>query len=219
MKKSWNKVDIILFLMIAVIFGLSFYLWSKLPEIVPTHWNVQGVADGWGPKWLNLFLMPGIMLGMFLLFIYLPRLDPLKKNYEQFKQQYQALKAMIIIFFAFLYGIIVYSSFPDARFEPGRIFPIGFGLFFIFLGYFLPTIRRNWFIGIKTPWTISSQESWEKTHKLGGRLFMAAGLIAILSGIISAELGFIFFIGAIVLAAIIPSIYSYFVWKNDKTRK
>lgn len=214
--KIWTEVDWFLLFLILINFGVSLYFWSKLPQIVPTHWNIIGEVDGWGPKELNLFLLPVINLAVFFLMIFFPKIDPLRKNYQKFIREYTGLRALFVIFFTFLYSAILYSSFNPSSGVFRFVFPVGFGLFFIYIGSIMPHFKTNWFAGIRTPWTLSSEKSWRETHKLAGKLFIVAGSIAIIGSVFFSKFVFPAFIIAIVLASIMPIIYSYSVWKEGK---
>ena len=212
--KIWSDIDWFLFFLILITFAVSFYFWPKLPQKVPTHWNAIGQVDGWGPKEINLFLFPAINLVVLFLMVFIPRIDPLRKNYKDFSKEYTGLRALLVVFFTFLYSVAIYASFNVSSSIFGIVFPIGFGLFFIYIGTILPNFKKNWFAGIRTPWTLSSEKSWEKTHKLAGKLFIGAGSIAILGGVFFPIYILRVFVFVMILAGVVPVVYSYFIWKE-----
>jgi len=140
-----------------------------------SHWNARGEVDGYTSKFWGLFLMPLILVGLGALFIAIPRIDPLKANIEKFRGYYDGL---IIIFVIFMLAIHAQGILWNLGIEinPNVIFPICLGPVFFYTGVLCENAKRNWFIGIRTPWTLSSERVWDKTHKIGGRLFKIAGI-------------------------------------------
>lgn len=211
MKKyvSWLKFIIVLLMFIS---GLVSY--QYLPDILPTHWNFAGEADGFGPKEIYVWLFPGIGLGMLVLFWLLPKLDPKKEKYSKFADVWEIMQTVIVAYFAYMYFVSIYAAIvPDVNVSVYVL--TGIGVLFIILGNFMGKIRQNYFIGIKTPWTIANEDVWNKTHRLGGWCFVLAGLIYIFqafTGIITVWLfGF-----SIVLALLVPIFYSYAIFPKGK---
>ena len=163
--------------MILFSFVIGIYFYPKMPEKMASHWNVQGRVDGYMSKFWGLFLMPFVLVGLALLFTAIPRIDPLKANIEKFRKYYDGF---IILFFIFMlsihFQVILWNL--GIRTSPNVIAPIGIGILFFYIGILCENAKRNWFIGIRTPWTLSSERVWEKTHKIGGKLFKIAGVIA-----------------------------------------
>ncbi len=209
------KTEIIPLLIILIVIIASFYFYSVFPDQVAIHWDLSGQPNGWGSKALAAFLMPAILIGFYLLFLFLPNLDPKKERYQQFLPTYHIFKNIFVIFFALIYLITSLNAlgynFPIDIYLPGLI-----GLLFIAIGYYLPQFKSNWFIGIRTPWTLSSETTWTKTHVFGGKMFMLAGLLMILTSVLPLNIRWPIFIVVIVLAALAPIIYSYFIYKKDK---
>jgi len=169
-----------LFILIAVIisFIIGIYLYPQMPEQMASHWNAQGNVDDYMSKfWV---LMPLVFVGLALLFIAIPRIDPLKKNIEEFRKYYDGF---IIIFFIFMLLVYVQTILWNLGTEisPNLAFPILIGLLFFYIGILLENAKRNWFIGIRTPWTLSSEKVWNKTHKLGSKMFKIAGVLFVAS--------------------------------------
>lgn len=190
--------------------GISFY--PHLPENVPSHWNAQGEIDSWSTKNFAVFFLPGITLGLYLLMTFLPLIDPLRRNYQKFALPYFYFRTIFVIFFVLLYLFTLMSSLGLKLNINYFIVPV-ISLLFIFIGFFLPKIKKNYFVGIRTPWTIHSEEVWDKTHQFSGKLFLMAGLISLLS-IFILKYSFFIFISAILLAALISVAYSYFAFRK-----
>jgi len=206
------KKELIPIILIALAFIVGFSLYSKLPDQIPSHWNAQGEIDGWSSKNFTVFFFPGITLAVYLLMTFIPFIDPLRKNYLKFAKPYFWFKLLFVVFYVSLYFYTLWSAFGSEIKINYFIVP-AISISFILLGVFLPKIKKNYFVGIRTPWTIHSEETWEKTHKFAGKTFIIAGLISLL-GVFIVEYSFLIFITAILLASFIPIIYSYFVFKK-----
>lgn len=192
---------------------VSIYLYPLMPENIAIHWNIRGEVDGYLPKIWGLFLLPLIFTGVALLLIAVPRIDPLKENIKAFRSYYDGF---IILFSIFLFSIHAQVMLWNigVKISPATTIPIGVGLLFFYIGILCEKSRRNWFIGIRTPWTLSSDRVWEKTHRLGGKLFKATGVIAIL-GVLVQEYAFILIIIPVILAIAYTIIYSYFEYQKE----
>jgi len=211
------KTEILPILLILLAVIASFYFYSNFPQKVPIHWNISGEPDNWGSKTVAAFLFPGIMIGMYLLFLALPLLDPKRERYAQFRKVYHVFKDILILFMVAIYFISSLSS-VGYNISIELWIPFLVGLLFIVLGNYMGKIKPNWFMGIRTPWTLSSEEVWNKTHRLGGKIF-------ILGGILMASMGFLpivwrmplFFI-IIALMVFGTFVYSYLAYLQEKKK-
>ncbi len=210
--KIFTKKEILPLALIIIAFLVGALLYSSLPEKVPTHWNVQGEVDGWAGKDFAVFFFPLLTLGIYLLMIFLPLIDPLRKNYHRFAAAYFCLRSILVIFFVALY-LFTLSAALGAKLNINYfIIPI-LSLLFVVIGIFLPKIKKNYFVGIKTPWTLHSEETWNKTHQFAGKTFIAAGLISLL-GLVFFKYIFWIVIFSTVTAAVLSVVYSYFVFRK-----
>lgn len=195
----------------ALAFGYSLYLYPRMPDRVPIHWNMYGQADGWGSKGSSLWFVPTMMLGMILLTLVLPKLSP--KNYEidRFGKTYYWIMNLVSALFAVMHVIIVQAS-KGGHFEMQKLILAAIFGFFAAMGNVLGTVRRNYFVGIRTPWTLASEKVWEATHRQAAWLWFFGGLIGCLASI----LGLSFPIGMafLLILAFIPVINSYFLYKK-----
>jgi len=214
--KLWRKIDWVMLVFLLVLFGLGFLMAPAMPDLVPTHWNIRGEVDGWGSKYINLFLMPAVALFVYLLMSFLPAIDPLKKNYAHFAKPYLYFKIFLAFFFVYLYFFLLYSSVKFTPPEGSLMFAIPFALLFCFIGWLLPQIKRNFFIGIRTPWTLVSDENWKKTHIFGGKVFIAAGVISLLAAFFGSVASFIVLISSVLLATVVTIVYSYLIFRKEK---
>jgi immunity protein, SdpI family len=164
-----------------------------------------------------LLLLPLIALGIYLLLLLLPRIDPRRANYARFQGAYLAIRAATLVFLALLYGFVL-LWIKEIQLEVSAVVPTLVGMLFIMIGFFMGRIQPNWFVGIRTPWTLSSGLSWRKTHRLGGWVFALMGLIFVASGLADSTTAFMvaltIFIGGVLLLVV----YSYLMWRVDPQR-
>lgn len=205
------KSEIFPLFLIALSAIASIYFYLNFPEMVPTHWNFAGEVDAYGPRTINAFLLPVVILGMYILFIFIPFLDPKKERYEEFRSTYHNFKNVLVLFMSVLYFIIGFSAL-GYNIPVGAIIPALIGLLFVFIGSIMGKLKPNWFMGIRTPWTLSSEEVWKKTHLMGGKIFMAAGILMIVSAAMPISFRLPIFILAIILMSLGTVGYSYFVY-------
>jgi len=213
------KSEILPLLVILISVIASFYFYAHFPPVVVTHWNFAGQPDGWSSAGFAAFFLPILLIGMYLLFLIIPYLDPKKDRYQQFRKPYHIFKAIIITVMTFIYFVASFNGlgYPlnVSLWVPGLI-----GLLFIVMGNYMSKIKPNWFIGIRTPWTLSSEEVWNKTHRLGGKLFIIAGLLMITEGFLPASWRLAIFIFIILLVTIGTFGYSYYLyWQEQKKKK
>jgi len=191
----------------------SAIVYPSLPEMAASHWNAAGQVDGYMPRFWAAFLMPLISIGMLLLFLAIPAIDPLKANIAKFRTYYNAFIALIIVFMLFIHGITLAWNLGYDQFNVGNAIVPAIGVIFIFAGVIMLKAKRNFFIGIRTPWTLSNDKVWDETHQLGGKLFIAAGIITTFS-VFLGENGIWIMLPAALLAGFVPIVYSYFLWRS-----
>lgn len=208
-----RKSQIITLLIIFSSFIIGFYFYPQMPEKMASHWDMQGQVDGYMSKFWGLFLMPLISIGLFLLFVLIPKIDPLKANIEKFRKYFDIFVVLIILFLFYIY-LLTISWNLGFRFSMNQLLPPAMGILFYYLGILVEKAKRNWFIGIKTPWTLSSDRVWDKTHKIGGKLFKVAGAIAFL-GIFFQDYAISFVIFPVILVAGYTIVYSYFEYQKE----
>ncbi|MBU1146275.1 SdpI family protein [Patescibacteria group bacterium] len=214
--KLWKKIDWLILLFLLAMFIVGIYIAPTMPDRVPTHWNIRGEVDGYGSKYINLFLMPSIALAAYLLMSFLPVIDPLRKNYEKFAKPYLYFKIFLAFFFIYLEIFLLYSS---VRFSPPQgslMFAIPFSLLLCFIGWILPQIKRNFFIGIRTPWSLVSDENWKKTHDFSGKVFIVAGIASLIASFFGSMASFIILIASVFTAVMATFVYSYLEYRKEK---
>jgi uncharacterized membrane protein len=163
-------------LLIAAMFALAAWSWQRLPEQIPTHWNLQGEVDGQGSKLVGLLLLPLTVVGIYVAMLLMPFVDPGRANYQNFTTTYNVMRLLIVAFLAAVYLATLAAAFGFAV-NVKQVSFLGAGVMCMFIGNYLGKIRPNWFVGVRTPWTLSSRKSWNKTHRLASWLFMLIGVL------------------------------------------
>lgn len=207
------KTEIIPALLLLITILSAFYFYSVFPEQVPMHWNAKGEVDNYGSKEVGAFLMPVIMLGIYLLFLFIPNLDPRKDRYQQFRKVYHIFKDFIIFFMVILYFMTSFYTL-GYNIDIHVWTPIIVGLLFMIIGNYLSKIKPNWFMGIRTPWTLSSEEVWRKTHQAGGKIFVIGGIIMILSIFFNEKIKIFVFMLDIIFMIVGTIVYSYLAYNK-----
>lgn len=197
----------------AAIAGLVF--WNQFPEQMASHWNANDQVDGYMSKFWGVFMMPLTALGMFLLFLVIPLIDPLKANIATFRGVFNLFIAFLIGFMLYIHALTLAWNLGYTGFKMSQAMLPAMGLLFILIGYLLRQAKRNWFIGIRTPWTLSSDTVWEKTHQLGGALFMLSGALAVIGGFFGGMTAFWFIMIPIFGSAIFLVVYSYVLYQGE----
>jgi len=208
LKKDW-----LILILILLGFALGAYFYPSLPDKIPVHWNANGEINGYGSKLFGAFGLPSINLGMYLMFLALPYIDPKSKNYVKFNSTYQFLKYLLIVFFL---GMEIFTLLLASGVIVNRpIFvPIMISLLFILIGNVMGKFKHNYFVGIKTPWTLANEEVWRKTHRLAAPLWVIGGIINILLNVSGANIKGIGFIIIVAVISIVPIAYSYFAYQK-----
>lgn len=203
----------LIILVILLAFAISAYFYPSMPEQMASHWNAAGDVNGYLPRFWGVFLLP-IMMAVFGVVLYLlPFIDPLKKNYRSFRKEYDGLILVLVLFLLFVHvQAVLWNAGVEISFSVTM--PVGVGMLMVYLGHIMKKVKRNWFIGIRTPWTMSSDRVWEKTHMLGSKLFIASGIIIILSSLVPAYS--IYLILATVFGSVILTVvYSFLEFRKN----
>lgn len=203
---------------IVTMFVITIVNYKSLPQQIPVHWNIKGEVDNYLRK--NPFsasLMPLLALGLWILFLILPNIDPKKDKYEKFEDVYQIIKNSIILILGLMHIILILNStghhLPVEKFVPGSV-----SILFIILGNFMGKIRQNYFVGIKLPWTIDNEEVWNKTHRFSGRIWVICGIVALISVFFNPTITATVFSVCLILMIIFPLVYSYSIHQKIKQK-
>ncbi len=212
-KPNMRKSEIIIAGIILLSFAAGIYFYPQMPEKIASHWNAEGQADSYMSKFWGLFLMPFLSAVLLFLFIMIPKIDPLKANIEEFRKYYDRFVLLIFLFLFYLYILTICWNI-GFRFNMIVLLAPAFSILFYYAGTLTEHAKRNWFIGIRTPWTLSNDKVWEKTHSIGGKLFKIAGVIALL-GMFFPNYALLFILVPIILVATSTIIYSYIEYKKE----
>ncbi len=196
---------------VAILAGLL--LWSRLPDPMPAHWNAAGEIDGYMSKFWGVFLLPIISIALAGLFLIIPNIDPLKANIAQFRATFNWFIVVFVVYMLYLYALTLFAALGTSFNMTLMLLP-AVGLLFIGTGYLMNGAKRNFFIGIRTPWTLSSDTVWDETHKLGSKLFILGGVVAILCAFLG-EAGIWIMLVAMLGAAFAPIVYSYVLYQRE----
>lgn len=192
-------------------FALSAAFYSRLPDLVPTHWSGSGVADGFTPKPWGPFVGPLLMAGVYALFLAIPVVSPRNYRIGPFARVYGILQCSLVGFL-FVVNALVLLAGTGARVDIGRALTIAAGVLFTILGNFMGKVTRNFFVGIRTPWTLASEEVWFRTHRLGGKLLVLGGIVGICGGLAGGGPAWI--AAPMIVVAIASVVYSYVVYRK-----
>ncbi|MFA5021977.1 MAG: SdpI family protein [Patescibacteria group bacterium] len=211
--KASFKTEIIPIILILLSIAASFYFYANFPPTVATHWNYKGDVDGWSSKAFAAFFFPFFNIALYLLFLGIPYLDPKKDRYEQFAKVYHVFKNLFVIFMTAIYFLVGLAGL-GYDVSVGSIVPASVGILFIILGNYMGKIKSNWFMGIRTPWTLSNEEVWNKTNRLGGKIFILIGILLIVGIVLPPMVFWQLFIIGMLIIVLVPMIYSFLLYKK-----
>lgn len=207
------KKNVYAYILIGTAFLIAFIALPYLPDQIPTHWGINGQPDDWSSKYFGALLAPVLMIFIYGIMNITPKIDPKKTNYPKFQKNYIGFKNVLITFFLGIHIVTILYGL-GYEFSIDKFIMIGVGLLFIYMGNMLPTVKPNYFFGIKTPWTLNNEEVWKKTHRVGGKLFFIGGLLIVLTVFFEGILAFIILISIVIIVTIVTTVYSYLVSKN-----
>lgn len=211
------KTEFLSILIILLSWAAAIYFYFNFPDSVPTHWNIQGKIDGWSSKAFGAFLLPAINIGLYLLFIALPYLDPKKENYKKFAATYHVFKNLILLVFFAIYLLTGFAGL-GYQINIGLWIPAMIGVMFFIMGLYMEKLKLNWMMGFRNMWTLSSEVVWDKTNRLAGKIFMISGLLIAVTSILPSQFILPVFILAILIIVLVPTILSY-IWYQQEMQK
>ena len=199
--------------LLPIVFGLI--IWKKLPEQIATHWGADGQADGYSGKAFAVFGMPCILAALQLFVSFITLNDPKRRNIHK---KPLTLVLWIIPVVSVLMNCMTYAVALGMKVDVGIIVSILIGLLFIILGNYMPKLQQNYTVGIRIPWTLNSTENWNRTHRLGGKMFILGGFLLIITGFLGSVIGDFGALAAIIAIALIctgvPTVYSFWLFKR-----
>ena len=213
MTMKTRNIQILIIGLILVSFLIGAYLYPYMPEKMASHWDANGSVDGYMPKLWGLFLLPVISAILFLVYMLIPKIDPLKGNIEKFRGHFDVFILLLFVFLFYVHMLTMLWNL-SYRFNIIQLLAPAFGLIIYYAGIMMENAKQNWFIGVRTPWTLSSEVVWDKTNKLAGKLFKVAGVLAAM-GLIFPKYAIFLILVPVILAAVYPIIYSYQKYQQE----
>jgi len=196
----------------AVAFSVSVF--GRLPEQMASHWNTANQVDGYMSRFWGAFLMPVVAAAMLLLFLVIPQIDPLKANIAKFRNYFNTFITLIVVFMVYTHILTMLWSLGYNQFNMGTAMLPAMGLLFVFAGVMTRKAKRNFFIGIRTPWTLSSDRVWDETHRVGSTLFIISGILALL-GAFFADYAVWFILVPVLASTLFLLVYSYVLYQRE----
>jgi len=190
-------------------------LWNQLPDQMASHWDVNDQVNGYMSKFWGVFMMPLVTIGMFLIFLVIPNIDPLKANVAEFRGTFNLFIAFIVGFMVYIHALTLLWNLGYTNLGIGKAMLPAMGLLFFIIGSMLRKAKRNWFIGIRTPWTLSSDNVWNETHRIGGILFMVSGVVAVIGGFFGGIVAFWSIMIPVLGTTIFLLVYSYVLYQRE----
>jgi uncharacterized membrane protein len=207
-------------LIIAGMAAATAWAWQQIPDGVqlPIHFGIDGKPDGFAPKAEALLIMPGLAVSLALLFLVLPALDPRRENIEASAKFWNAAALTAIALLAYVQGLLIATAMGQVIDITSALVP-ALSLMFMVLGNYLSKTRSNWFGGIRTPWTMSSDYSWGRTHRVAGTLYILSGVASLAAwAVAGTPAAFIVLIGGVVVSSILSVALSWVFWRQDLAR-
>ena len=199
-------------LLVALSAALSALAYSGMPAEMATHWNAAGEIDDRTPRLVALLLFPALSAGMLALFAFLPRIDPLGENVATFREKYDTLVVLLLAFLTYVHGLVLAAN---AGYEFGMMQALApaIGVLYYYVGVVTAHAEQNWFVGIRTPWTISNEEVWDRTHERTAPLFKLAGVVAA-QGALVPDYAELLVVAPVVAVALYGTVYSYLAYRQ-----
>ena len=195
-----------------VIFTAAVY--GRIPEHVPVHWGLDGDVDRYGSRAEGALLMPFLMLGTWALMKVLPTIDPRRENYTKFAGTYELFVNAVLTTLALMHVALVGAAL-GWPISIARVVPALVGTLFVILGNALPRARPNWWFGIRTPWTLTNERVWTRTHRVAGYLLAASGAVLVLVALVPGRWPIALAIGSVIVASLSSIVYSFIAWKQE----
>lgn len=194
---------------------VSIVVYSHLPERIATHFDVDGYPNGWMPRAMGAFVLPAFMLVLWGILRAVPAIDPRRENFAKFGKSYDLVVAASLTLLAIIHVVILAVGL-GYHVNIGRLAPVLIGVFFVVMGNVMPLARPNFMYGIRTPWTLSNDKVWARTHRLGGYTMTGAGVVIVVAGLLlppDVSMGVL--VGASIASILAPAVYSYLTWKRE----
>ena len=213
MRTNWEKWLLLGLTVASVVMAVVLY--GAMPDLMVTHWGLYGQPDGWMSRFWGMAMFPLMNIFMLGVYFFVPKFEPKKENLAKFRSDYDRLMLWIFGVLNYIF-LLSYLYNLGWKFDMGKMIMPGLGLLFIGIGTILPRAKQNFMVGIRTPWTLASERVWEKTHIVGGKLFVISGTLTLMAVLLPSAWGFFVSIGSMLLATFAVFIYS---WKEFNVRQ
>ncbi len=200
--------------LIALMLAASAVVYRALPPVLATHWGADGTGNGWTPRLPAVLLLPGLAIVLWLVLRAAPAIDPRKARYAQFAGTYRTVAILPLALLAGVHGIILAAGL-GYHLPVARLAVLGVGALLLVLGNVLPRVRPNYFVGIRTPWTLASDAVWARTHRVGGYLLAGAGVVTLAAGLLGGPYVLPAAVASATAAALATVCYSYAAWRRE----
>ncbi|HET9370502.1 MAG TPA: SdpI family protein [Vicinamibacterales bacterium] len=210
-----SRTDAVALTMIAAMVGVGAIAWPGAPDEVPTLWSAWQESPRTTSRFWGLFGLPVTAAVIWGLFVSLPLVDPRREHYFTFRHPLAVVRTAIIAGF-FAAQLFAVATIRAGRTEPRIAMPIIVGVLMVIIGNYAPKIQSNWFFGIRTPWTLTSEESWRRTHRLAGWLFVTGGTVVLLTAFSHPDAARRTIFLTLIPTIVISTVYSYLVWRGDR---
>jgi len=209
-----RKATLIVLGIVTLTFLASSYFYPQVPDQMVSHWGFRGEPDGYMSRGWGLFLIPGMLAFFALLFVKIPGIDPLRKNIEKFRPYYDNFIIILFLFMLAVQALMILWNI-GVQISFALVLPPLMALMFYYVGVLCSHAEKNWFIGIRTPWTMSSETVWDKTNKLGGKLFKISAVI-ILFSMVLPDLMALFILVPVMFTGVYTVWYSYSEYQKEQ---
>lgn len=212
LKKEWAAL-----LLLALPFVVLPFVWDQLPDRVPIHWNIRGEADNYADKAFGVLLLPLLNVGLYLLLLAVPAIDP-KHKVSSRQKPLRAFRFFMPLFMDAIFFVTLFQQLGYA-FDIGRFIPLIVVFLLLVIGNYMSALRPNYFIGIRTPWTLEDPENWQKTHRMASKLWVGLSLLLLLLWVVTPPETFLYlFLGGVLIMAIAPLAYSFLLFLRKDRR-
>lgn len=214
--KKFSKMQGIALLFALLSAAVTAVFYGRLPPQIPTHWNLDGSVT-YGAK-STIWLLGALPVILWCMFVLLPKIDPRRANYSKFRGGYDAFNAVMMLFFLGMICMTISESLNPGHISVSTLVTAGCGLLFAFIGNMMPKFKSNFFVGIKTPWTLSSTEVWNRTHRFAGYLWFAGGIVIVPLAVLLPDASLLFgvFIAIVLVMAFLPMVMSYVWYRREQ---
>lgn len=213
---STRSTVIVSLILIAAGLALSLAVYGNLPAAMASHWNANDQVDGRIARFWGAFLMPLLGLALLGLFMLIPSIDPLKANIARFRGFFNLFILVMMAFLLYIHVLTILWNLGAHGFRMSAALLPAVGLLFVLAGLMMRRAKRNFFIGIRTPWTLSSDRVWDKTHRIGGALFVASGVLAMLGAFFPGPVAYWLVLAPVLASSIFAVVYSYVIWRREQ---